>query len=241
MAEENKIPSVKKSKSPLYISLGMLTALVAVYFFVPSVREFLQEAWRVLSSGDEERIEKWVSRFGLYGPLMIVLAKILQFFLFVIPTIAMIVVAIRAYGPTYGSLIVVAAIFSAASVAYTLGAYFGPAILEKLVGGKTQELMLGLITDYGFWAVVITRVNPLFSSDAISFTAGVLKMHYWKFIGATLGGAIPLTVFVALIGRDNETLISGLIWGSVISIISLVAYVWWDRKKKKQKKHKDRN
>lgn len=234
MEENSKIPSVKKSKSPIYISLGMLALLVGIYFTVPAVREFLQEAWRVLSSGDERKIEAWVSRFGIWGPLMIILGKILQFFLFVIPTIAMVVVGVRAYGPFYGSLIVIAAIFSAASVAYILGAYFGPAILEKLVGASTQKLIMGLISDYGFWAVVMTRINPLFSSDAISFTAGVLKMNYWKFIGATLGGAIPLTIFIALIGRDNESLINGLIWGSVISILSLAGYVWWDRKKKRE-------
>ncbi len=38
--------------------------------------------------------------------------------------------------------------------------------------------------DYGFWAIIVTRINPFLSNDAISFVGGLLRMGYWKFIGA---------------------------------------------------------
>ncbi len=234
MAEALDTPSVKKSKVPLYISGLVILAVVLAYFFIPSVQEFLQEAWRTLSSGDEQRIEDWVSQFGVVGPLVIILAMILQMFLLIIPTIALMVVAILAYGPIWGSLIVFAAVFATSTVGYLIGTYLGPVIVEKLIGVKAEKKISDFIERYGFWAVFITRLNPVLSNDAVSFVAGVLKMGYWKFIGATLTGIAPLIIFVAIMGRSNDSLINGLLWGSIASLILFILYVVWDRKKNKE-------
>lgn len=240
MEESIETPSVKKSKAPLYISICIVAALVLSYFSIPPVKEFLDEAWATLTSGDELRIENWVSQFGLIGPLVIILAMVLQMFLLIIPTIALMVVAILAYGPIWGSLIVFAAVFAASSVGYVIGSYLGPVIVEKLIGVKSEKKIGEFIEDYGFWAVFITRLNPVLSNDAISFVSGVLKMGYWKFISATLSGIAPLIIFVAILGRSNDNLINGLVWGSVVSLVLFIAYVWWDRKRKQEKTKKAR-
>lgn len=236
MEETIEKASVKKSKAPLYISLSLVAAILLSYFFIPQVQEFIDEAWQTLSSGDEQRIETWVSRFGWIGPLVIVLAMVLQMFLLIIPTIALMVVSIIAYGPIWGSLIIFVAVYCASTVGYLIGAYLGPVIVEKLLGAKTEKKIGGFIEDYGFWAVIITRLNPLLSNDAISFVAGVLRMGYWRFIGATIVGIAPLTIFLAIIGRSNDTLINGLVWGSIVSLVLFILYVWWDKKGRKKKR-----
>ena len=234
MSETLDTPTVKKSKAPLYISGLIVAAVLLAYFFIPAVREFLQEAWRTLSSGDEQRIEAWVSQFGLIGPLVIVLAMILQMFLLIIPTIALMVVAILAYGPVWGSLIVFAAVYAASTVGYLIGTYLGPVIVEKLIGVKAEQKISDFIQKYGFWAVFITRLNPLLSNDAVSFVAGVLKMGYWKFIGATISGIAPLIIFVAILGGSDESLLDGLLWGSIASLVLFILYVVWDKRKNKE-------
>lgn len=236
MDEAIETASVKKSKAPLYISLSIVAAILLSYYFIPQVQDFLDEAWLTLSSGDEQRIEDWVSRFGWIGPLIIVLAMVLQMFLLIIPTIALMVVSILAYGPIWGSLIIFVAVYCASTVGYLIGAYLGPVIVEKLLGVKTERKIGDFIEDYGFWAVIITRLNPLLSNDAISFVAGVLRMGYWRFIGATIVGIAPLTIFLAIIGRSNDTLINGLVWGSIVSLVLFILYVWWDKKWRKQKR-----
>lgn len=232
MAEPLETTSVKKSKAPLYISGLIVVAVILAYIFIAPVREFLQEAWQTLSSGDEQRIERWVSQFGLVGPVVIILAMILQMFLLIIPTIALMVVAILAYGPIWGSIIVFAAVFAASSVGYIIGSYLGPVIVERLIGVKAEKKIGDFIERYGFWAVFITRLNPLLSNDAVSFVAGVLKMGYWKFIGATLAGIAPLIIFVGVMGRSNDSLINGLLWGSIASLVLFIVYVVWDKKRK---------
>src|SRR5690606_22683733 len=227
-----KNTSSKKSKLPLYLSLLFVAILVVCYFIIPSVNDFFNEAWNVLTSDDEARVKKWVEGFGWLGPVVIVLAMILQMFLLVIPTILLMIVAILAYGPIWGSLIIFIAVLIASSVGYMIGKYVGTALIERLLGEKTTKKVISFIKDYGFWAVVITRINPFLSNDAISFVAGILKMNYLKFISATALGISPLIILIAVTGKNVESLKNGLLWGSFGSLILFGLYVWWDKKRK---------
>lgn len=232
MKEQEENTSVKKSKAPLLFSLLVIIVLVGGYFFIPAMNEFFNEAWQVLTSNDKQRIEAWVSNFGWIGPLVLIIAMIAQMFLLVIPSIALMIVSILAYGPLGGSLIVFTAIFCASTVGYFIGRYFGPVIVEKLIGPKTEHKISDFLDDYGFWAVIVTRINPFLSNDAISFVGGILKVGYWKFIGATLLGIAPLTIFIAVIGDSTQQLKTGLLWGSLVSLALFILYVYWDKRKR---------
>lgn len=229
---EIETTSVKKSKAPLYTSLGIILLLMASYFLLPAVQDFMNEAWQVLSSGNNQKVKGWVDSFGWFGPALLILAMVGQMFLLVIPTIALMVVSILAYGPIWGSSIILAAVFAASSVGYFIGRYFGPVIVEKLIGHKAEKKVAHFLDDYGFWAVFVTRLNPFLSNDAISFVGGILKMGYWKFIGATIVGITPLTVFIAILGKSTDSLQSGLLWGSLISLVVFIGYVVWSKRKK---------
>lgn len=235
MSETIETPSVKQSKAPLYISLVIIAALVLGYFFIPQVQEFLNTGWNVLTSGNESRTKEWVSQFGWFGPVVIVITMVLQMFLIVIPTPLLMVVTVLAYGPFIGAAILFAAVFAASSIGYFIGRYFGPVIVEKIIGHKSEKKISDFIEDYGFWTVIVVRLSPFLSNDAISFVGGVLKMGYWKFIGATMIGISPLIIFIAYLGGNYDRLKTGLIWASVISIVLFIAFVWWDKKVRKSK------
>lgn len=231
MGSEKK-KSTKKSKWPMIISLAIILLLVVSYFVFPLVKGFFSEAWQVLSSGDRERTKNWVEQFGAWGPLVLIVAMIAQMFLIVIPSVMLMVVSILAYGPVWGSLIVFASVYLASSVGYGLGHTLGQGKIEKIIGQKSEEKVEAFLDDYGFWAVIVTRLNPFLSNDAISFVGGILRMGYWKFIGATILGIAPLTLFIAFLGKNTENLKTGLFWGSLVSLIIFLAYVWWDKKRK---------
>lgn len=235
MAETIESTSVKKSKAPLYISVGIIALVLLSYYFIPEVQKFLNTGWSVMTSEDEAKIQQWVGQFGWFGPLVLIVAMVIQMFLIVIPTPVLMVVSIVAYGPLLGSLILFAAIFLASSIGYFIGRYFGPVIVEKLIGPRSQKKISSFIEDYGFWTVIIIRLSPFLSNDAVSFVGGVLKMGYWKFIGATMIGIFPLIIFIAYLGGDYDRLKTGLIWTSIISLLLFIVFVWWDKTKRKNK------
>ena len=230
---EDDTSTGKQSKWPLYITLLLIAGLVASYFLFPGFQKEVDNSWAILTSGNKQRISEWVSQFGFWGPFFIILAMIAQMFLLVINVVALMLVAIIAYGPIWGTLIAVAAVFVASTIGYLIGRWVGEAGVSKLIGRKTERKVTGFVDEYGLWAVIIARISPFLSNDAISFVAGLAKMNYFRFIGATLAGIVPLAILLAWLGENNERLKSGLIWVSAISIAAFVGYVIYDKYFKK--------
>lgn len=207
----------------------LIGSLVAAYFLIPSVQSFLNEAYRVLTSSDNQRISAWVRQYGIWGPLCIILAMTAQMFLFVINVTLLVLVCILAYGPILGSLLAVASICVASTIGYFIGRSLGLHTVHKLIGQRTEEKITGFMENYGTGAVAIARFSPFLSNDAISFVAGILKMSYWKFMAATLAGITPLIILIAWMSESMDRLQSGLIWISAISIAGFIGYVLYDK------------
>lgn len=221
----------KQSKWPLYVSISLLLSLVACYFLIPSFKEFVNHAYDVLSSGNKKRISGWIDGFGFWGPVLVVVIMVLQMFLIVVPSPLLIIGAILAYGPLWGSLLSVASIVVASSVGYSIGRYLGEVTVGRLIGHKKEQKLEYYVDKFGFWAVIITRLSPLFSNDAISFVGGILRMGYWKFLAATIAGITPLVTLIAYLGENTDRLKTGLIWISAVSLLVLAGYVIYDYKK----------
>lgn len=236
MDDSNTEQSTKQSKLPLIISGIIITGIIVSYFTIPEVKNFSQEAYNVLTSGNEKRISEWVDQLGFWGPFFIIAGMSLQMFLLIIPSPLLIVVSVVAYGPYWGSLIAVSAIFIASTIGFFIGKLLGKVTVERLIGHKKREKIEFYVERYSGWAIFITRLAPLLSNDAISFVAGILRMSYWKFIAATLAGIIPLTVLIAYFGENNERLKNGLIWISAVSLVIFIIYVIYDHKKNPIKK-----
>ena len=226
-------PTISSSKLPWVISGSFILLLVAGYFLWPDFRQTGQEAWQVLTSGDQRRISDWVSQFGFWGPAFIVLFMVAQMFLVVVNSVALIVVAILAYGPVWGSVIALVGIFAASTVGYLLGRWLGPTTIGKLLGEKTRQKVEEQVARYGVWAVILARISPLISNDAISIVAGVARMPYGRFMLATAAGIIPLTLLIAYLGQDIDRLKTGLIVVSVMGVLALTGYYIYDRRKRK--------
>ncbi|MDO6388921.1 TVP38/TMEM64 family protein [Pontibacter sp. BT731] len=225
---------VKQSKWPLVITAGIIALLILSYFIFPGFQANINEGWDVLTSGDEARISSWVEQFGFWGPIFIVLAMVAQMFLVVVNVVALMLVAIIAYGPFWGSLIAIAAVLVASTIGYFIGRGLGEAGVRKIIGHKAEEKVLGFVSDYGIWAVIVARISPFLSNDAVSFVAGITKMSYFKFIGATIAGITPLTLLLAWLGEDNDRLMNGLIWVGGVSLVLFIGYVIYDKYRKKR-------
>lgn len=226
-----------KGQLPLIIPLSVLVLLIAAYFVFPSFKSGIDEAFSVLTSGDRGRIERWVSRFGIAGPLVLILSMIVSMLVFFPPTSLLLVISTLSYGPVWGSLISIIGVLLASAAGYGLGRALGPVTLRKMVSPKTQEKLGGFVDEYGIGAVIITRMSPLLSNEAISLIAGLLRMGFRKYILATIAGIMPLIVILA-IGGDDGKMRGPLIWISVVSIVLYVLYIILDRRRKRKKRER---
>ncbi len=234
-ADKNTIENQEKpSKLPLVISFSLAGSLAACYFLIPSFQAGLKEAFRVLTSDDEQRIEVWVEQFGLLGPIVLIAVMVVQMFLFVVPNVLLMIIAIISYGPVWGSVLALVGVFTSSTVGYLIGRRLGPVTVNKLIHARTRLRLQQFIEDYGMMAIAITRLSSL-SNDSLSIVAGLLKMSYHKYILATLSGITPLIVLLALYGRSGR-IERALIWIAAISMVLLVLYIIIDRRRKKKRR-----
>jgi uncharacterized membrane protein YdjX (TVP38/TMEM64 family) len=228
---------VKKAsfnKKPIYIYLSIAIILVVSYFVFPGFKREVNEAFDVLTGEDEERIQGYVKTFGIFGPLVIIIGMALQMFMFIVPNVLLMMIAIVSYGPVWGSVISFVGVFVASSFGYYIGNKLSPVTLARFVSVSTQKKIGEFIHDYGVGAIVITRLCS-FSNDALSFVAGLLKMSYRKYILSTLTGITPLIVLLAIFGK-NEKIEWALIWITLASLIMLIIYIVLDKRRKKRRK-----
>lgn len=225
----------------VFVLSGMiLSSLVLSYFFVPGVQDFMSTAYETLTSDDEQRIKEWVGGFGFWGPFIIVAAMVVQMFLIVIPSPLLMIVSTLAYGPWWGSVISYVAVAVAATIAYFIGYHASNAFVDKIIGQKSAKKVNGYIQEYGVWAVILFRVAPFLSNDAISFVAGLGEMRYLKFMVATTAGIIPLIAMIAFLGSNTSRLETGMLWISGVTVVGFLIY-FLIKKYKGKKSHQPAN
>lgn len=220
----------------LIVSALVIGGLVIAYFVEPEFREFVQEIWRIMRSGDRRAISEWFRELGYWGPVMIILTMVAQMFLVVIPSWGLMIVSVIAYGPVWGALLAICAVGVASFVGYFIGKAFGRAALEGIIGKSADSRLSRFIDRYGFGAVFLFRLSPLLSSDAISLVSGMLRMNFRRFMAATLLGITPLAVAIAYFGSESERLKTGLYWLGGIGLGLYVLYIFIDYRLRKREK-----
>lgn len=95
----------KPSKWTWTIPLGILVLLVGLYFIWPGYRGFMDEAYHALASGKQERVEQWVSSFGTWSYLVVLVLMLMQTLLAFLPSLLIMSVSVLAFGPVVGGLL----------------------------------------------------------------------------------------------------------------------------------------
>ncbi|NLL14926.1 MAG: TVP38/TMEM64 family protein [Fibrobacter sp.] len=219
---------------PIIITVLIIGTLILSWFLSPRVQSLSNEAWSILQSGNRELLRDWVSQFGEAGVIVLLFFFLVQMFAFVIPSWALVVVSVLAYGPLIGGIVALAGTVLAASVAYWIGRLFSEFTIKKILKQKSEKKMRVYLQRYGFWVVVIFKLAPFLSNDIISYAAGLVSMSFPRFFLASVVGTSPLVILIAFLGETNERLWNGFIVVSVVSIIGFVIYVWWDQKQQPQ-------
>lgn len=137
-----------------------------------------------------------------------------------------------AYGFWLGLLISLTGFVIASTLGYYIGKQLKNAFLIRIIGEDKMKKMNFWISNYSFGTVVLFRISPFLSTDAISFIAGMMEMSYKKFIYATLTGMIPLSIGVGYFSEDISKLEDGLYWLGVVGLVSYGIYVYIDHKKR---------
>lgn len=146
---------------------------------------------------DKDGVEAFVLEFG---PLSIVVLVALGIVVSPIPSGAIAIVAGALYGSFLGGALTVAGAVLGAALAFLLSRHLGRARLQAsrlpLADTLTRERSQNAL----MMTVLVSRLVPLISFDAVSYVAGLTPLALWRFVVATAVGTTPVCLAFAAAG-----------------------------------------
>lgn len=212
-------------------TLIILLGMGAAYLWSPVFRSQVQEGWALILAGDQEAVTRFFADFGPWGPVFILLFLFLQMITVVLPSWLLMIVAELAYGPVWGTILSIFGITTVSIMAYWIGHGLGASTLARLIGPQKERSMNRWILRYGIGAIVLFRLSPFLSNDAISFVAGMVGMRFGHFLIGTLIGITPLALTLAIFSESSEQLRKTLIWIGVVGLLLYGLYIFLDQRK----------
>lgn len=215
-------------KFKLLTGLALLLVLVAVYWVL--IEFGLLEK---LANGPQLREE--ILRFGLAGPIVIVVSMALAIVMLPIPSAPIAMASGAVFGHYWGTLYVLIGATLGAITAFLLSRLLGYEILNRWLKGKIPELPILQSQNSLMGIVFITRLIPFISFDLISYAAGLSPLRTWRFVLATVAGILPASFLLAHFGLEMASLDPGrmslsiLLLGSITAIPLAITY-WRSRK-----------
>ena len=148
---------------------------------------------------DRESLEGLVTEAGVAGPVLVIALMTLAVVASPIPSAPIALASGAAYGHTWGTIWVVLGAELGALVAFGLARFLGFDAIRRWIGPGIDRGLSGsqnaLTT-----IVLVSRLLPFVSFDAVSYAAGLSCLRFWRFALATLAGIVPASFLLAHFG-----------------------------------------
>ena len=208
-------------KRYIYVIAAFLLVVFLLSYFG------LSPLFKILEQGNVDKLVLFIKSFGLFAPVVLSLLIIFETIFAPLPGFVLSCAAGLLYGVYVGALILVAANMIGAVIAFYIGRFLGRDIVEQSLNKNQKQIFDKYSQKYGVYTIFILRLNPLTSSDILSYLAGVTNMNIWKFAAATGLGLLPTAVLGAWLGNSivrTMPLFTGLFYALSIAYVLIFVY-----------------
>ncbi|APZ51133.1 MULTISPECIES: TVP38/TMEM64 family protein [Rhodobacterales] len=148
---------------------------------------------------DRETVARWVAGAGPWGPLAVIGLMTAAVVASPLPSAPIALAAGAAYGHYAGAAYVALGSELGAVSAFLIARGAGRGAVERMLGDKRDYGLLGSQNALTL-TVFVSRLLPFVSFDAMSYAAGLSRLHFWRFALATLAGILPASFVLAHFG-----------------------------------------
>ena len=170
-----------------------------------------------------------------YGQIGLLIVMIVQTIIAPIPSEALLV-----FSGAIGIKVIDIVIFGGlgtiigAVIAFYIARVGGKPIIAKLIGNKWVGHVDRWVERNGTKAIFFTRLVPIIPFDLISYMSGITKLKFRNYLFATVIGAFPRCLMLAVMGFYAKGLLSffgiGLEIIFMIGILGFIILAYMDRK-----------
>ena len=191
----------KKSGGQLkWYVLGALILLCLLYFAVPSVNAYVNRAAAVLGSANVDAVVDYIRSYGPYA--MGISFALMVFSSVVAPLPAFLITFSNAaiFGWWQGAILSWSSAMAGAALCFFIARALGRDTVEKFAGRGALAGVEDYFAKYGSRTILICRLLPFVSFDAVSYFAGLTPVTFAAFFIATGVGQLPATVVYSYVG-----------------------------------------
>lgn len=167
-------------------------------------------AWKV------ERLKEAFEEFGPFAPLAYFLFVTVEVVVAPIPGLMLYAPGGIIFGGFLGGLIALLGNVSGAGIACLVTRSLGGNWLSRLFSANALEATQEALVRRGGWLIFLLRLNPLTSSDLVSYAAGFTQIPVWKVMVATMAGMAPLCFAQAYLAENLLLAFPGLVYPLLI-------------------------
>ena len=175
-----------------------------------------------------ETVRAWIAGLGPWGPAALVGSMALAIVFSPVPSAPLALAAGALYGHTWGTVYSVAGAEIGALIAFGLARVLGRPFVARFLPNhvlgdwerkdQSQWLLAG--------GVLVARLFPFISFDAVSYLAGLTPLKPFLFAIATLVGMIPMTFLFAHLGGAMTAAEEPMRLLNLLALLGLAGLLW---------------
>ena len=231
------------SKKSVWIQRGILVAailaLVAVYFLVPAVHEWVGSVFAMFATGDFSAASDFMAQYGPAAAVVSFLLMVFQSVIAPLPAFLITIANANLFGWWQGAILSWTSAMAGAALCFWIARVVGREAVEKLAGKNGIRQMEEFFQRHGTQSVLIARLLPFVSFDWVSYFAGLTSMRFWSFFLATGLGQLPATIVYSYVGGmltgGAKLLMTGLLILFALAILVVVVRQVYTETHKKKK------
>src|SRR5688572_5725304 len=206
-----------------------IAAAVWSYFTGGTVRVLVDGAGSLGDSSQTlDALRAALDRWGRLAPVVYVAAVVIEVLVAPIPGTLLYAPAGALFGGFMGGTLSLIGNTLGAAIACGVGSALGEGALARRIEGTKLAAYRDAIQQRGLWVVLLLRINPLTSSDLVSYMAGAVGVPIWRVALGTFIGMAPLCFAQSYLAGQIFEILPGAVYVLVATgIIYVLALVIW--------------
>ena len=229
---------MNKLKKSTLIKIGIVIALIAIYFFVTPVKTAINRVVFIFSMLDVEVIKEYILSFGIWAPVISFFLMIFQAIAAPLPAFLITFANAALFGWVNGAILSWTSSMVGAALCFYIAKFLGRNTVESITSKFALNKVDDFFDKYGKHTILIARLLPFMSFDLVSYAAGLTSMSFISFFIATGIGQLPATIVYSYVGEmltgGAKLMMTGLLTLFALSILIYVIKMVWNEKNNKK-------
>lgn len=229
----------KKHNYGRWVTVALILAAVLLYVLVPAVKNTVNTVTSVLGSANVDAVIEYIRSFGAFAVVVSFCLMVFSSLLAPLPAFLITVSNAAIFGWWQGAILSWSSAMVGAGLCFLVARALGRDVVEKFAGKGALASVEGYFEKYGSKTILVCRLLPFVSFDAVSYFAGLTPIRFWPFFIATGLGQLPATIVYSYVGGmlsgGARLLVTGLLCLFGLAIFSTILKQIYDSHQAKKK------